>query len=104
MKDNSSELTLKYVDQRFDSLEAWVKKGESSWVRLDFMLEYYVSGNVSLSKQYKDQLGDEKTAKQYYDSMLKKLTQHGHKFEIQKYLDWQRQNPAEINKAKNLLY
>jgi len=106
MNDNSNALELKYVDQRYDGLEAWVRKGQSEWVRLDFILEYYISGDVKFSSEYRGMLNDEIKAKGYYNSMFTMLTQRisdGYNFEIQEFLNWQRNNPSKINKIRKLL-
>lgn len=107
MKDNSEELELKYVDQKYEGLEAWIRRGQSDWIRLDFILEYYLFNNVNLSKQYRSQLNDEKEAKQYYSLLYKKFTEetsNGKKFDFQKYLNWQRNTPSKINEALNLFH
>ena len=40
MKNNLNDLELKYVDQRYDGLEAWIRFKKSDWIRLDAFLEY----------------------------------------------------------------
>lgn len=100
MKENGHNvLEIKYIDQKNEGLEAWVRKGQSDWIRLDFMLEYYLFKNVNLSKQYKGQLGDASIAKQYYNLLYSKFldeTSDGGTLDFKKYLSWQRESHAEI--------
>ncbi|SHG62668.1 hypothetical protein SAMN04488109_1135 [Chryseolinea serpens] len=107
MKDKShNDVELKYIDQKNEGLEAWIRKDKSDWIRLDFMLEYYLSRNVNLSKQYKGQLRDETIARQFYNLLYTKFsddTSGGRNFDFQKYLSWQRSNYAEISNALKLM-
>lgn len=107
MKENDHDvLEVKYIDQKNEGLEAWVRKGQSNWVRLDFILEYYLSGDVNLSKQFRGQLGEASIAKQYYNLLYAKFskeTSDGRNFDFEKYLSWQKSNPTEINNAIKLL-
>lgn len=106
-KHNLSELNIKYVEQRFEGFEIWVQKGQSDWIRLDFLLEYYLFGNVNLSKKYKGLLSDEMKAKQYYNLLYEKFiqaTSGGYDFDFQKYTYWLKNNQLDINKARDLLH
>jgi hypothetical protein len=107
MNDKSGNcLELKYVHQKDEGLEAWIRKAESDWIRLDFMLEFYMFGNVDLSSCYKLQLRDETIAKKYYDLLYRKFsdnTSEGTNFDFQKYLAWQRNDHSAISAAVKLM-
>jgi len=106
MKNNLNDLELKYIDQRYDGLEAWIRFKESDWIRLDGLLEYYLFKNVNLTKEYKGQLGDESVAMHYYKllfDMFSEETSGGQKFDFQKYLSWQKSNSTEISNALKLM-
>ncbi|WP_320020396.1 hypothetical protein [Labilibaculum manganireducens] len=106
-KYNVDKLEIKYIEQRHEGLEAWVRRAKSDWIRLDFMLEYYLFGNVNLSKEYKSQLIEKMKAKQYYELFYDKFIQaikNGRKFDFQEYIDWQRCNRSEIDEVLKLLH
>jgi hypothetical protein len=103
---NPGELEIKFIDQRYDGLEGWIRKGQSNWIRLDFMLEYYISDNVDVTKQYKGQLRNENMVKEYCNLLYAKflqLTLGGQNFDFEKYIDWQRNNSAKVDEALKLL-
>jgi len=100
------ELELKFIDQRLDGLEAWVRKGQSDWIRLDFMLEYYLFANVDLTKRYREKLDDKNQAQQYYELLhdkFIKLTSYGEKFNFEEYINWQRTTGSDIEIARKML-
>lgn len=106
MKKKSNDLELKYIDQRYEGLEAWIRFKNSEWIRLDFLLEYYLLKNVNLSKKYKGKLDDQLIAKCYYGLLYDKFsekTSGGENFDFQKYIFWQRNNQVEVNNALKLL-
>lgn len=106
-KHNAGKLEIKFIEQRFEGIEAWVRRGKSDWIRLDFMLEYYLFGNVNLSKEYKGQIREKEKAKQYYDLLYEKfirVIKEGHKFDFQEYIDWQRYNRSDIDEVLKLLH
>ena len=93
-------------NQRFDGYEAWIRKGESEWVRIDFMLEYYISRSLSVTNKYKGSFRDESYAKLYVSAFLDRYIDtlsNTSKFKINEYQDWIRGNSKEIEEAKNLL-
>ncbi len=99
-EDPKGIIELKYIDQKNEGIEAWIRKEKSGWVRLDFMLEYYVSGSVSLSKQYKGRLEDVSIAKEYYNLLYAKFlkeTSDGQTFDFEKYHSWQTSDQVKIN-------
>lgn len=101
----SNDLELKYVDQRYDGLEAWVRFKESDWIRLDAFLEYYLSQNVDLTKEYKEKLGDKLIDKQYQNKLFDLFsdkTSDGKDFDFEKYLSWIN-NPSKISDVLKLL-
>jgi len=106
MKKNLNDLEFKYVDQRYDGLEAWIRFQQSEWIRLDGLLEYYLLQNVNITKEYKGRLIDESVAKRYYNLLFDRFlekTSGGKEFDFQKYLSWQKNNHADISDAIKLL-
>jgi hypothetical protein len=104
MLDND-QIEIKYVDQRLDGIEGWIKKGNSDWIRLDFMLEYFLSSNVGVTKKYKGQLKNRNKAERYNEELLSKFkrqTNNGKSFDYEKYKKWL-SNRSEIEKARRLL-
>ncbi len=102
---NLNDLELKYVDQRYDGLEAWIRFKESDWIRLDVFLEYYLSRKVSLTTEYKGQLKDESVAKRYYKllfDLFSEKTSRGESFDFEKYHSWVN-DPSEISNVAKLL-
>lgn len=103
--DNLNDLELKYVDQRYDGLEAWIRYRGGDWIRLDVFLEYYLSRKVSLTKEYKGLLKDESVAKHYYKllfDLFSEKTSRGKNFDFQKYFSWIN-NPSEISNVLKIL-
>jgi hypothetical protein len=106
MKNNQNDLELKYVDQRYDSIEAWIRFKESDWIRLDAFLEYYLVHNLNITKEYKDRLGDESVVKQYHNRLFElfsEKTSNGKGFDFQKYLSWLNDH-TEISKVLKLMH
>lgn len=104
MLDND-QIEIKYVDQRHDGIEGWIKKGNGDWIRLDFMLEYFVSNNIEVTRKYKGRINDPVVAKSFYKELLnkfKKETDRGNNFDSNKYKNWLR-NSSEIEKVRKLL-
>ncbi len=104
MKNNQNDLELKFVDQRYDGIEAWIRFKESDWIRLDAFLEYYLLQSVNITKEYKERLGDESVAKQYHNRLFdifSEKTSSGKEFDFQKYLSWLNDN-SEISKVLKL--
>ena len=104
--ENKDIIELKFLEQRWDGLEAWIRKNQCDiWVRLDFFLEYYISGNVNLSKKYKGQLKNKEVIKQYSELLYSKFlkeTSGGSEFNPQEYINWQKNNKDDINKVLEL--
>ena len=99
-------MELKYVKQRHEGIEAWIRYNDSEWIRLDFILEYYLFKNVDLSKKYKGRLNEELVVKQYSELFYAKFaekTSNGSEFDFIGYVAWKKSNQFEINKARNLL-
>lgn len=44
-------LVLRIVDQRFDGVELWLLCHDEK-VRIDFLLEFYLTGDISLTKKF----------------------------------------------------
>ena len=98
-------MELKYVVQKHDGLEAWIKKGDN-WIRLDFLLEYYLFQNVNLTKSFKGTLNDDNMVKLYSESLFAKFleaTSNGTVFDFEKYSDWINNNQSDIDDALKLL-
>jgi len=98
-------LELKYISQKNDGLEAWVRKGLSDWIRLDAFLEYYLSHSVNITKEYKERLRDESVAKQYHNRLFElfsEKTSTGKEFDFQKYISWLNDR-TEISKVLKLV-
>lgn len=103
--NNLNDLELKYVDQRYDGIEAWIRYKESDWIRLDVFLEYYLSRKVSLTKEYKEKRGDKSVDKQYQNklfNLFSEKTSGGKVFDFEKYLSWVN-NQSEIGEVLKLL-
>jgi len=91
--------------QKFDGWEAWLKMSNNEWVRIDFMLEYYISGSVSITKKYSGSLNDEFYAKEYYGAFLDNyidVLSNPNRFNNEEYQKWLK-NTSEIRQAKKLL-
>lgn len=101
----SDDLKIKYIDQRYDGFEAWIRFKECDWIRLDAFLEYYLSQNVDLTKEYNEKLGDKSLEKQYQNklfNLFSEKTSSGKDFDFEKYFSWVN-NPSEISKVLKLL-
>ncbi|SFC27178.1 hypothetical protein SAMN04487907_103168 [Zunongwangia mangrovi] len=101
-----NNLSLKYVEQRWEGLECWVGNDEIFWVRLDFFLEYYIAKNVLLSLKYKKEIKNFNIAKEYYQSLYEKfmnITLNGKNFDYSKYIKWQKLNKLEVQQAVKLI-
>jgi len=97
---------LKFIDQRLDGLEAWIRKGQSDWIRLDFMLEYYISANVDLTKKFNGRLNDKTQAEHYYQLLYDKFNKailNGKEFDFVEYTNWQRTAGSDIETARKML-
>lgn len=106
MQKSNTGIELKYVEQRHEGIEAWIRSNQDAWVRLDFLLEYFLFGNVDLCKEYKGILHDNNLAKQYYEALYSKVLSEklkGVEFNSQIYLEWQKDNQSDVSKARNLL-
>jgi len=91
--------------QKFDGWEGWLKMSNNEWVRIDFMLEYYISGSVSITKKYSGSLNDEFYAKEYYGAFLDNyidVLSNPNRFNNEEYQKWLK-NTSEIRQAKKLL-
>ncbi|MCL6296361.1 hypothetical protein [Jejuia spongiicola] len=98
----NNKFKLKYIEQLGEVTEAWIGSDGNYWVRLDFLLEYFVSNNVILSQKYKGKLDDFCLAKEYYESLFYKFmanTSKGDKFNFDEYLDWQITSKDEVVSA-----
>lgn len=98
-------IEIKFVDQRYDGVEGWIRTKDSDWVRLDFLLEYFLSSNISITKKYSGQLNSRNISKQYCEELLsdfKLKTSDGKKFDFPKYKKWL-SNEFEIEKARKML-
>ncbi len=98
-------IELKYVDQRHDGIEGWIRKGDGEWIRLDFMLEYFISNNVEITKRFKGRINDPNLAKRFYSELLdkfKKETNQGMDFNLDRYNSWLKQGD-EIEKVRKSL-
>lgn len=102
---DKGEIEVKFVDQKFDGTEGWIRRKDSDWIRLDFMLEYFLSSDVGITKKYKGQLNNRIKANSYNEELLSKFnrqTNNGNSFDFQKYKKWL-SNRSEIEKARKLL-
>ncbi len=106
MMNSRNKLEFKIVDQRNEGQEAWIRFENSDWIRLDFMLEFYLLKDVTLSKSYKGKFKDKAAVKRYgelfYDK-FSKLTSGGEKFDFEKYLNWTLNNSTDLSKALKLM-
>src|SRR5690606_5351077 len=96
------EIELKFIDQRLDGWEAWIGSDNMFWIRLDFLLEYYISKNVNLSRKMKNETFTKPTVKQYGVKMFNKfmkVTSNGEKFSYEGYSEWLKTDNPEIQKA-----
>ncbi|MET6989458.1 hypothetical protein [Sediminicola arcticus] len=97
-----NKVEIKYTEQRWEGFEAWIGSDHTYWVRLDFLLESFISKNVDLSKKFKGQLNDFNIAKKYYESLFDKFmktTSNGEEFNYDNYLNWQKNNKIEVARA-----
>jgi len=101
------ELKFKYIDQKSDGLEGWVQAANSPWIRLDFILEFYLFGNMDLSNDYKRRsFRNHQTAKEYADGMyekVKELMKSGKKVNFESYIEWQQKSFDTIRELSNSL-
>ena len=68
----NNNLKIKYVDQRWDGVEGWLGNDNLFWIRLDFFLEYFISGNLELSIRYKNK---ELSLEKYCEMLFKKFNE-----------------------------
>lgn len=105
MKNN---FKLEYVDQNWDGIEGWVVKENEFKVRLDALLEYYISKNVELTYSIiKGKTKNISYVKKYSSSLFEKflkLTNEGREFDYDKYMKWQKtDNPKIVEKVIKLM-
>jgi hypothetical protein len=106
INEESNKLELKYIDQGHDGVEGWIRHDNGVWIRLDFILEYFLFHNVDVTRQYKNQLIDKNMVVKYCESMFKMFseeTSNGSKFDFNEYLEWKNNNQSEIRKAYRML-
>ena len=100
------KIEIKFIDQRLDGWEAWIGSDNKFWIRLDFLLEYYISKNVILSKKMKEHTSTQLPVKQYGEQMFNKfmdITSNGEKFSYDNYSKWLKMDNPEIQKALVLI-
>lgn len=100
------KLGLKFTNQRLDGWEAWIGSDDEYWVRLDFLLEYYISKTVDLSKIIKGKSHDKDLMKKYGDDMFRKFmsyTSNGQTFNYKNYNDFLSIENPSIQKALAML-
>ena len=98
----NSKLKIKYVDQRWDGVEGWLGNDNLFWIRLDFFLEYFISGNLELSKRYKNK---ELSLEKYCERLFEKFNEKtfcNKKFEYTKYTEWLNMKNPKINEVIEL--
>ena len=71
-------MNFKIVDQRYDGFEAWVRVGEVN-LRLDFILEFYLSGDLHISRENHCKYGDKECIEKFAISFLNKY-EHAYRF------------------------
>lgn len=98
----NSNLKIKYVDQRWDGVEGWLGNDNLFWIRLDFFLEYFISGNLELSRRYKNkELSLEKYCEKLFEKFNEK-TFFNKEFEYIKYTEWLNMKNPKINEVIEL--
>ena len=94
------------LDQGVDGNEVWIKKDDGDWVRLDFILEYFLTGSVALTKKFQSKLKSEENNGLYYAEFInqhyKELFEDG-KSSILEYPAWLRNNSGKIRMIRDLL-
>lgn len=98
----NNKVKIKFIEQRWEGFEAWIGNDNSYWVRLDFLLEYFISSNVNLSQKFKGQLDDSEIVKKYYKSLFNKFMMHtsnGKEFNYDDYMEWQKNNKIEVERT-----
>lgn len=98
----NSNLKIKYVDQRRDGVEGWLGNDNLFWIRLDFFLEYFISGNLELSRRYKNK---ELSLEKYCERLFEKFNEKtfcNKEFEYIKYTEWLNMKNPKINEVIEL--
>ena len=94
------------LDQGVDGNEVWIKKDDGDWVRLDFILEYFLTGSVDLKRKSQSKLKSEENNGLYYAEFInqhyKELFENG-KPSILEYPAWLRNNSGKIRMIRDLL-
>lgn len=92
---------IQYLYQRWEGFEASIRVDEDKWVRIDFFLEYFLTGDVKLTKNFKGDfksyLGKVKYASEFLKA-LGGLILDETKFNYENYMEWLK-NKIEIDKA-----
>lgn len=92
---------VKYIDQRYDGFEATLKVDEDKWIRIDFFLEFFLTGDTKLTKSFKGNNSSYLRHVKYCSEFFK---EYGHFildesiFNFEKYMDWMK-NKIETDKA-----
>jgi hypothetical protein len=100
-----TDLKLKKIDHRWEPSEYWLGNDELFWVRIDFLLEYYISKNLEISKEYKKKLKEENSLKEYAEILFAKfmkVTLNGNQFNYDDYVQWLKTSNPEIKEVLTL--
>ncbi len=94
---------IQIINQKFDGVEVWIGTKESNqWSRIDFMLEYYLSSNIDLTKKFQLDL-DNKNISDYYIKFIEKYYKEMSdfkKFKNEEYVIWIKENSGIIEKLR----
>lgn len=104
---NKLGIRIKYVDKKADGLEGWIQVENAEWIRLDFVLEFYLFGQMELSNSYrKSNFRNHQVAKEYADGLyqnIRALLASGKEVDFKAYLEWQQNNFSKIQELSNSL-
>lgn len=98
-----NKIELKFVEERWEGIEGWIGNDNNYWVRLDFLLEYYLSKNLKLSHKYKNK---EISQKKYFELLFEKFKKNNSKtikFNIEDYKKWSNMENPEIKKVIEMI-
>lgn len=92
---------IKYLYQRWEGFETSLRVDEEKWIRIDFFLEYFLTGDIKLTKNFKGDfksyLGNVKYASEFLEAFGNLILDET-KFNYEKYIEWMK-NKMEVNKV-----
>ena len=101
-----NDFRVVFEEQRWSRIEGWIIKDNKQRIRLDFLLEYYISNNVELSKKIKGKIKNNSIMKEYSIKLFEKFmkfTDNGLNFNFEDYIKWQKTDNLETQKILNLI-